>query len=135
MFPVSVKGVVPYGNGIVLLKNERDEWELPGGKLSLSESLDECVRREVLEETGLTVNVDGLLDCWVYDVESKKILVIVYECSCVRSEPLRVSIEHSEIASFKIDELMKLELPLGYKSSVQKWLDKKRRHYREEHSR
>ena len=33
--PVSVKAVILRGDTIVLLKNERDEWELPGGKLDL----------------------------------------------------------------------------------------------------
>jgi len=31
-FPVSVKGIVYHNDKVVLLKNERDEWELPGGK-------------------------------------------------------------------------------------------------------
>jgi hypothetical protein len=33
LFPVSVKAVIVQ-NGKVLLRNERDEWELPGGKLA-----------------------------------------------------------------------------------------------------
>ena len=31
-FPVSVKGVVIREGKVILLRNERDEWELPGGK-------------------------------------------------------------------------------------------------------
>jgi hypothetical protein len=30
-FPVSVKGVAVQGGKVLLLRNERDEWELPGG--------------------------------------------------------------------------------------------------------
>jgi len=30
-WPVSVKGVILDGDRVVLLRNERDEWELPGG--------------------------------------------------------------------------------------------------------
>jgi ADP-ribose pyrophosphatase YjhB (NUDIX family) len=37
-FPVSVKGVVAQAEKFLLLKNERDEWELPGGKLELGET-------------------------------------------------------------------------------------------------
>jgi ADP-ribose pyrophosphatase YjhB (NUDIX family) len=37
MFPVSVKGVVVQGGKVLLLRNERDEWELPGGKLEVGE--------------------------------------------------------------------------------------------------
>lgn len=35
-FPVSVKGVIYHNGKVVLLKNERDEWELSGGKLELA---------------------------------------------------------------------------------------------------
>ena len=36
------------------------EWTLPGGMLELGETLHEGVKREVLEETGLTVEPDGI---------------------------------------------------------------------------
>jgi mutator protein MutT len=67
-FPVSVKGVVYHNNNIVLLKNERDEWELPGGKLEMGETPAACVVREIEEELGLTVAIGPLLDAWVYHI-------------------------------------------------------------------
>lgn len=36
-FPVSVKGVTVQAGKVLLLENERAEWELPGGKLELGE--------------------------------------------------------------------------------------------------
>ena len=48
-FPISVKGVIPTDDGVVLLRNERGEWELPGGRLETGESPEECVAREILE--------------------------------------------------------------------------------------
>jgi mutator protein MutT len=36
-------------------------WSLPGGKVEIGETLQECVIREVKEETGLDVAVDRLL--------------------------------------------------------------------------
>jgi 8-oxo-dGTP pyrophosphatase MutT (NUDIX family) len=42
-FPVSVKGVAVQGGRVLLLRNERDEWELPGGKLEVGEDPAACV--------------------------------------------------------------------------------------------
>src|SRR5689334_17346215 len=36
-------------------------WQIPGGGIEPDESEEQCVQREMLEETGLTVQVDSLL--------------------------------------------------------------------------
>src|SRR5579859_3599473 len=63
-FPVSVKGVAVQDGKVLLLENERNEWELPGGKLELGEDPPGCVVREIIEETGWQVSAGPLLDCW-----------------------------------------------------------------------
>ena len=45
LWPVSVKGVCLVGGEVVLLKNERDEWELPGGRLEAGEEPAGCLAR------------------------------------------------------------------------------------------
>jgi mutator protein MutT len=53
-------------NEIVLIRRgkapRRNQWSIPGGHLEWGESLREAVLREVLEETGLTVEIAGLID-------------------------------------------------------------------------
>lgn len=40
----------------------QDQWSIPGGHLEWGESLHDAVLREVAEETGLTVEISGLID-------------------------------------------------------------------------
>jgi 8-oxo-dGTP pyrophosphatase MutT (NUDIX family) len=70
-FPVSVKGVAVQGGKVLLLRNERDEWELPGGKLEVGEDPADCVVREISEESGWQVTAGPLLDCWQYEVRGR----------------------------------------------------------------
>ena len=57
---VGVAGVVIRGDEVLLIRRGREPrkgaWSLPGGALLLSEPIEEGVRREVLEETGLRVH-------------------------------------------------------------------------------
>lgn len=36
-------------------------WDLPGGHLALGESVEDCLLREVAEETGLAIEIDRML--------------------------------------------------------------------------
>lgn len=59
----SVHGVVCNNEGALLLHRRDDHpfWVFPGGKLELGESLENCLVREMYEETGLTVAAERLL--------------------------------------------------------------------------
>ena len=65
--PVAGVGGVVIRDGEVLLVRRAyppraGEWSLPGGRLELGESLVEGVRREVLEETGIEVDVGAVVE-------------------------------------------------------------------------
>lgn len=51
----SIRGVVRYGDRVVVLENEDTRHFLPGGRLENDETFTECLVREVREECGLTV--------------------------------------------------------------------------------
>nr|WP_083926803.1 NUDIX domain-containing protein [Nocardiopsis valliformis] len=60
-FPVSVKSVVVRDGRVLLLRNERDEWEIPGGYIEHGETPTQAVTREVKEELGITPPTGRLL--------------------------------------------------------------------------
>jgi 8-oxo-dGTP pyrophosphatase MutT (NUDIX family) len=121
-FPVSVKGVIQLDDGIVLLRNERDEWELPGGKLEPGESPRTCLEREILEELSIPVAVSGLLDCWVYSIApGVDVLIVTYLCVALEPDaPLRLSDEHRAVAVMDPGQLDGVVMPSGYKRSIER---------------
>jgi 8-oxo-dGTP pyrophosphatase MutT (NUDIX family) len=123
-FPVSIKGVAIGDDGrVLLLRNERDEWELPGGRLELGETPVECVVREVQEESGWDVRAGGLLDTWVYQpIAGRHVLIVTYGCHVTgpSAAPV-VSHEHKECGLFTAEEVPGLRMPDGYKASIVAW--------------
>ncbi|MEV6667915.1 NUDIX hydrolase [Streptomyces nigra] len=77
---VSVAGVVVREDGRLLAIRRADNgtWELPGGVLELDEAPEAGVAREVLEETGIHVEVDELTG--VYKNMTRGIVALVFRC-------------------------------------------------------
>jgi 8-oxo-dGTP pyrophosphatase MutT (NUDIX family) len=120
-FPVSIKGVVLVSGRVVLLRNERDEWELPGGKLEPGEEPMACVRREVREELALDVEPGEILDCWLYDIQGRvEVLVVTYGCILHGGE-VTLSHEHKAVGLFSPGEIEELPMPEGYRRSIRRW--------------
>ena len=63
---MGVGAVVLDGDRVLLVKRGhaplKGEWSLPGGTVELGETLEAAVAREVLEETGLEVDVGPLVE-------------------------------------------------------------------------
>ncbi len=121
---ISIKGVVLQGGRAVLLMNERDEWELPGGRLEPDETPEACVVREIAEELGLAARDPRLLDVWIYRIPGKgPVLIVTYGVTVVAGEP-RISDEHRAIGLFGAAELAGLPLPEGYRRSIRDWMSR-----------
>src|SRR5688572_2329282 len=121
-YPVSVKGVFCTPDGqIVLLKNERNEWELPGGRLEDGEAPPACLAREIEEELGVRVSVGAALDSYLFEVvPGKQVFIVTYVCTLEGGFAPVLSHEHQEVGLFAPDALPP-ELPDGYRRSIAGW--------------
>src|SRR5437667_1224434 len=81
-FRVAVNALI-FDDGRVLLarRDNIDWWNLPGGGMELGETVDEAIRREVREETGLEVEVEYLVG--VYSKPQKQEVVLTFRCRVV----------------------------------------------------
>jgi len=63
---VGVGAVVLDGNRVLLVKRGhaplKGHWSLPGGAVEIGETLEEAVAREVLEETGIAIEVGPIVE-------------------------------------------------------------------------
>jgi ADP-ribose pyrophosphatase YjhB (NUDIX family) len=75
---VSVAAVVVNEEGQILVTQRRDNghWEPPGGVLELNETIIDCVKREVREETGYEIEPDQMTG--VYKNLSRGIVALVF---------------------------------------------------------
>lgn len=63
--PLCAVGAIVLEKGeLLLVRRDREpakgEWSLPGGRVEWGESLQEAIAREVREETGIEIEVEGL---------------------------------------------------------------------------
>lgn len=77
---VSVAGVVvdDAGRALLIRRADNGHWEPPGGVLELAEDIEDGLRREVREETGLTVEPVALTG--VYKNLTRGIVALVFRC-------------------------------------------------------
>ena len=91
---VSVAAAVidPEGRALVIRRRDNHHWQLPGGVLELGETVQDGLRREVLEETGLTVRPVRLTG--VYKNMNLGVVALVF-----RAEPLAGTPQPTEEAA------------------------------------
>jgi mutator protein MutT len=122
--PISVKAVLLDAERACLLLNERDQWELPGGRLERGETPEDCLVREVREEIGLEPVVEGLVDARAFQpVPGKEVFILVYRCRLAASGTVVLSNEHRAVGWFSPAEWDSLVLPAGYLASMKKALN------------
>ncbi|MFD9413526.1 NUDIX hydrolase [Streptomyces goshikiensis] len=129
LVPAASAVVVDEG-GRVLLQRRTDNgmWALPGGRMDLGESIGECAVRETFEETGVTVEITGIVGTYTNPGH-----VFAYSDGEVRQEfsicllarptggTLRTSDESFEVAWFAQEAIDDLPMVPSIRKRINDW--------------
>jgi 8-oxo-dGTP pyrophosphatase MutT (NUDIX family) len=121
--PLSIKGVVIHDGRVLLLLNERGEWDLPGGRPDPGEDHRAALQREVREETGLEVEVGAAIDGHLFEVlPGRFVRILPFACRLAGKNDVVLSHEHLETRWQPLGELAEIvagrRLPSGYLAAI-----------------
>ena len=121
--PLSIKGVVIHDACVLLLLNERGEWDLPGGRPDPGEDHRAALVREVREEAGLAVEVGARVDEHLFEVLPQRFVrIVAYACRLLGAGDVVLSHEHLATHWVSLAELGETigghRLPAGYLAAI-----------------
>lgn len=117
-FPISIKAIIIDDNKVLCLKNEREEWDFPGGKLDFNEGVEECLKREVKEEVNLEIKNLNILKPFNLKFNNIPVFILVYSANISCDSSINISYEHSEYNFFSKSEIINLNMPQDYKNLI-----------------
>jgi len=129
--PISVKGVLIHRDRVLLLLNERGEWDLPGGRPDPGEDHRAALKREVQEEAGLAVEVGEALGEYLFEVlPGRFVRIVPFVCHLVGASDVVLSHEHLETSWLPLADVGERihghPLPAGYLGAIRQAIDQPR---------
>lgn len=91
-------GLIKRNNKYLMVQESKDNisglWNLPAGRLEKGEDLQECVKREVKEETSIDADPVGIVGMYFHDNGDDVTSVIVYDMDYISGDP---SANHKDV--------------------------------------
>lgn len=127
-FAVAVKAVIVKEGKVLVLRRSRREmecsymnkyqkWDLPGGGLHFYEKAEEGLKREILEETSLHVQVG--IPVSMFDVIRRQVHLCIFTYACAWKEgEVCLSEEHEEYIWMSEAEVEQSTLPFWMKRDL-----------------
>lgn len=135
---VAASAVVTDDQGRILLQRRRDNdlWALPGGGMEMADSLPGTAVREVKEETGLDVEIIGLVGTYTdprhviayTDGEVRRQFNVCFTARVTGGE-LAISDESTELRFIDADDLADLPMHHTQRLRIQHFLEDRDRPY------
>lgn len=99
------------------------KWEFPGGKIDLGESAEECLRRELVEELGLTINIGSVLPPHTHHYEN--FTVTLYPFVCTIASGVITLHEHSAMVWLLPSQMASLDWAEADWPIIEKYIEQK----------
>jgi mutator protein MutT len=124
----SVHGIIINKSREVLLHRREDSslWAIPGGKIKIDESIEQCLKREMREELEVEVSAKRLLGIYTdpsyiiaSDKQVQRVFLIVFLCT-IKKGKLKLTNETEEYRWFKKKDLSSIKaFPLVKEIAIQ----------------
>ncbi|MCW4019608.1 MAG: NUDIX domain-containing protein [Candidatus Bathyarchaeota archaeon] len=115
---------------VLLIKSHkwRDQYAVPGGHIELGEKIEDALRREIKEETGLDVyDVEFVIfQEFIYDdafYKKRHFIFFDYVCK-TRSTAVKLNSEAQEYVWGSLDEALRLPLEPYAKNLIEEYMKK-----------
>ena len=100
-----VLAIVQNGNKVLIIKRAKPDkevpdlnWAFPGGKVKPNEKINQALKREVYEETGLRVAIDRMV--YTRTIPNTNITAYYFLCSLVTANEDKVRPNNRELKAF-----------------------------------
>lgn len=127
---ISVKALFYNNDRVLMLKDDKGNWELPGGKLEFGEHPKDTLKRELEEELALAdVVIDEVVNVWdftaKYADDDYQFVIVVFKCSSSEYK-ITISDEHTEYKWADLSEIDILPMKDGHRSTIKNYLKDKK---------
>ncbi len=114
MIPKVAAGALVLNENKFLLVKRHDEpdaglWAIPGGKLEYGETLEQCAKREIKEETNIEIKIDKIASITEIILKDFHYIIIDFLAYYI-SGTVKSSSDALEAGFFSIDEINKMNV-------------------------
>ena len=123
--PQLAVGAVVVTDGALLMVQRNQEpakglWTLPGGRVEHGEYIEDALRREVSEETGIDIEVDRLLGIFEVVGDPHFVILDFLATAASQMEP-RAATDVAQARWVPLDEVEKMELTQRLVETLRAW--------------
>jgi len=118
---------------LLIRRSDNDNWAVPGGGMDLGESISDAAVREVAEETGVDIEITGLVGIYTNprhvieytsDGEVRQEFSVVFTARPTGGAP-RPSSESSEVRWVRTQDLEQYQMHASMRQRVEHYLDRR----------